>query len=57
MEINDQDIALLEELQKSRSMPAADHTSLATEWDQTVSAFQKTWARAFLGTEDLASVD
>ena len=53
LEINDQDIALLEELQKSRSMPAADHTKLAVEWDQTVAAFQKIWARAFLGVEDV----
>lgn len=51
LEVNDQDIALLEELQKSRSMPAADHTRLASEWDQTVTAFQKTWARFFLGVD------
>lgn len=51
LEVNDQDIALLEELQKSRSMPAADQTRLASEWDQTVTAFQKTWARVFLGVD------
>ncbi|MEE3327641.1 MAG: aromatic ring-hydroxylating dioxygenase subunit alpha [Myxococcota bacterium] len=55
LKINDQDIALLEELQKSRSMPAADHTKLATEWDQTVAAFQSTWAHAFLGAHALAA--
>ena len=57
LEINNQDIALLQELQKSRSMPAADHTKLAVEWDQTVAAFQKTWARAFLGVEDVSEIE
>ena len=57
LEINHQDIALLQELQKSRSMPAADHTQLAVEWDQTVAAFQKTWARVFLGAEDVSEVE
>jgi hypothetical protein len=51
LEVNEQDITLLEQLQKSRSMPAADHTRVVSEWDQTVTAFQKTWARIFLGTD------
>ena len=54
LEVNEQDVALLEELHKSRSMSAADHTRLAEEWDQTVTAFQRTWARAFLGVEKTA---
>ena len=52
LEVNVQDVALLEQLQKSRSMPQAVATRMAPEWDQTVFAFEKIWARVMLGASE-----
>lgn len=49
LEVNAQDVELLEKLQKTRSMPQGVHTRMAPQWDQTVLAFERIWARTMLG--------
>ena len=48
--VNEQDLKLLEGLQKSRAMDAANGTQMSKEWDQTVSRFQRIWSDALVGT-------
>jgi phenylpropionate dioxygenase-like ring-hydroxylating dioxygenase large terminal subunit len=48
--VNEQDVKLLEGLQKSRAMDAANGTQMSKEWDQTVSRFQRIWSDALVGT-------
>lgn len=46
--VNDQDAALLANLQRSRSMDVGAETQLAPAWDQTVQRFQRCWAARLL---------
>jgi phenylpropionate dioxygenase-like ring-hydroxylating dioxygenase large terminal subunit len=48
-EVNEQDVVLLEGLQRSRAMDAGDETRLSKDWDQTVSRFQRIWSEALVG--------
>lgn len=48
-EVNEQDVKLLEGLQRSRAMDAGGDTRLSKEWDQTVSRFQRIWSEALVG--------
>jgi phenylpropionate dioxygenase-like ring-hydroxylating dioxygenase large terminal subunit len=47
--VNEQDVVLLEGLQRSRAMDAGDETRLSKDWDQTVSRFQRIWSEALVG--------
>jgi len=49
-EVNEQDVKLLEGLQKSRAMDAGGDTRLSKEWDQTVLRFQRIWSETLVGT-------
>jgi choline monooxygenase len=48
-QVNEQDVKLLEGLQRSRAMDAANETQMSKEWDQTVSRFQRIWSDALVG--------
>ena len=49
-EVNEQDVKLLESLQKSRAMDVGGDTRISKEWDQTVLRFQRIWSEALLET-------
>jgi choline monooxygenase len=51
-EVNEQDKALLENLQRSRSMDVGGDTQMSQEWDQTMLRFQRIWTGALLGDPD-----
>jgi phenylpropionate dioxygenase-like ring-hydroxylating dioxygenase large terminal subunit len=48
-QVNEQDVKLLEGLQRSRAMDAASETQISIEWDQTVLRFQRIWSEALVG--------
>lgn len=48
-EVNQQDVKLLEGLQKSRAMDAGGDTRISKEWDQTVLRFQQIWCETLVG--------
>ncbi len=48
-EVNQQDVKLLEGLQKSRAMDAGGDTRISKDWDQTVLQFQRIWSETLVG--------
>jgi choline monooxygenase len=51
-EVNDQDMPILERLQRGRSSPAADRNHLLPSWDQVTARFQHLVADALEGEND-----
>ncbi|GAA0276062.1 aromatic ring-hydroxylating dioxygenase subunit alpha [Cryptosporangium japonicum] len=51
-EVNDQDVPILERLQRGRSSPAADRNHLLPHWDQITARFQVLVASALEGVDE-----